>query len=141
MSVLLYAYETWILRKRYIDSLMAFDVKCYRRIIHIHWQQKITNVEIRQRLDINKNVMQLIREKKLKLFGHICRMNRLVKNVVFVIIDGLNRRGRPRREWMGDIKEWCRTDAQTLNIMAQDRSEWRQVVMEALDTNGRKPME
>jgi hypothetical protein len=87
--------------------------------------------------------MQLIMERKLKLFGHICRMsdNRLVKNVVFVIIDGLNRRVRPRREWVDDIKEWCWTDAQTLSIMAQDRSEWRRIVMEALDTNGRKPME
>jgi len=88
MSVLLYVCETWTLRKRDIDSLMAFEIKCYRRILHIHWQHKITNVEIRQRLDIKKNVMQLIMERKLKLCGHICRMddNRLVKNVVFGII-------------------------------------------------------
>jgi len=61
-------------------------MKCYRRILPIHWQQKITNVEIRQRLDIKKTGMQLIMERKLKLFWHICRMdddNRLVKNVVF----------------------------------------------------------
>jgi len=103
---------------------------------------EITNAEIRQRLDIKKDVTQLIMERKLKLFGHICRMddNRLVKNLVFRIIDGLNRRGRPRREWMDDIKEWCRTDAQTLSIIAQDCSEWRLVVMETLDTNGRKPV-
>jgi len=69
---------------------MSFEMKCYRRILHIHWQLKITNVEIRQRLDIKKNVMQLIMKRKLKLFWHICRMddNQLVKNVVFGIIDG-----------------------------------------------------
>jgi len=89
--------------------------------------------------------MQLVMERKLELFGHICRIddNRLVKNMVFGIIAGLNRRGRPsrewRREWMYDIKEWCRTDAQTLSIMAQDSSEWRRVVMETLETNGRRP--
>ena len=38
MSVLLYACETWTLRKRDIDSPMAFEMKCYRRILHIHWQ-------------------------------------------------------------------------------------------------------
>jgi len=65
MSVLLYAYDTGTLRKRDIDSLMTFEMKCYRRIIHIHWQQKITNVEIRRRLDIKKNVMQLIMENYL----------------------------------------------------------------------------
>jgi len=56
----------------------------------------------------------------------------LVKIVVFGIINGLNRRRRPRRELMDDIKEWCRADAQTLSIIAQDRSEWRRVVMDAL---------
>jgi len=66
---------------------------------------------------------------------------RLVKNVMFGIIDGLNRIGRPSRGWMDDIKGWSRTDVQTLSIMAQDRSEWRRVVVEALDINGRKPME
>jgi len=34
----------------------------------------------------------------------------------------------------------CRTDVQTLSIMTQDRSKWRRVVMDTLDTNGRKPM-
>jgi len=42
---------------------------------------------------------------------------------------------------MHDIKEWCRTDVQTHSIMAQDRLEWRRIVMEALDNNGRQPME
>jgi len=42
---------------------------------------------------------------------------------------------------MDDIKEWCWTDAQTLSVIAQDCSEWRRVVLEALDTNGSKPME
>jgi hypothetical protein len=36
MSVLLYACETWTLKKRDIDSLMAFEMKYYRRILHIH---------------------------------------------------------------------------------------------------------
>jgi len=85
----------------------------------------------------------MIMERKLKLFGHIPMMNdnQLMKNVVFRIIDGLNRRGRPSRESMDDIKEWCQTDVQTLGIIAQDRSEWKRVVMETLVTNGRKPME
>jgi len=69
MTVLLYARETWTLRKRDIDSLMAIEMKCYRKILHKHWQQKIMNVKIRQRLDIKKNVMQMTMEKKLKYLG------------------------------------------------------------------------
>ena len=61
--------------------------------------------------------------------------NRLVKKVMLGIMDGQNRRGRPSREWMDDIKEWCRADGHTLSIMAQDRWEWKRVVVDALDTN------
>jgi len=36
-------------------------------------------------------------ERKLNLFGHICRMDdhRLVKNVMFGMVDGTSLRGRP----------------------------------------------
>ena len=63
------------------------------------WQQRITNVEVRRRVGNTKNIVQIIMERKLSLFGHICRMedNRLVKGVVFGIIDGQTRRGRPSR--------------------------------------------
>ena len=39
--------------------------------------------------------------------------NWLVKNVVFGIMDGQNRRGRPSRERMDDIKEGCGVNVQT----------------------------
>jgi len=73
MNVLLYACETWTLLKRDIDSLIAFEMQCYKRIFHIHWKHKITNVEIRKRLDIKRNVMQMIMERNLKLFGTSAR--------------------------------------------------------------------
>ena len=39
-------------------------------------------------------------EKKLNLFGHICRMpdDRLLRQVVFGIMEGLSRIGRARRK-------------------------------------------
>jgi len=46
-------------------------------------------------------------DRKLKLFSHICRTddNRLVKVVVFGMMDGKNKLGRPCREWTDDLKE------------------------------------
>ena len=143
LSVLLYACETWTLRRKDRVSLLTFEMKCYRRILHIRWQQRITNVEVRRRVGNAKNIVQIIMERKLSLFGHICRMedNRLVKGVVFGIIDGQTRRGRPSREWLDDIKEWCQMDINNLSRMARDRAQWRGIVRRALDTNGREPME
>ena len=58
--------------------------------------------------------------------------HRLVKNVMFGMVDGTSLRGRPSREWLDDVK-----DIHTLSRMAQDRLLWRHVVKTALDTDGR----
>src|SRR6218665_345928 len=73
--------------------------------------QKITNEEVSRRvyrLQCKQNIIQHIMNRKLNLFGHICRMkdNRLVKEVMFGTMEGELRRGRPCREWLDDIKEW-----------------------------------
>jgi len=49
MSVPMYASETWMLKKQDIYRLLAFEMKCYRRILRIRWVQKITNEEARSR--------------------------------------------------------------------------------------------
>ena len=138
LSVLLYACETWTLRKRDKDRLLAFEMRCYRRILNIRWQQKITNEEIRGRIGNITNIVQLVIRRKLRFFGHICRMDdkRLVKNVVFGRMEGTSRKGRPCREWLDDISEWCQEKIDVLQRKAQDRDLWRMTVAYALDTNG-----
>jgi len=46
--------------------------------------------------------------RKLRFFCHKCRIDdeRLVKTAVFGITEGENRRERPSREWLDDIKEF-----------------------------------
>ena len=106
----MYACETWTLRKRDKNRLLAAEMKCYRRILKIRRQQKITNVEVRSRVGTTRNIIQLIMERKLNLFGHICRMDdhRLVKNVMFGMVNGTD--GRPSREWLDDVKDWYNMD-------------------------------
>ncbi len=62
-----------------------------------------------------------------------------MKGVVFGIMEGWTRRGRPSREWLDDIKEWCQMDIHSLSRMAQDRTQWKWRVRRALDTNGESP--
>jgi len=47
ISVVLHACETWMLKKKDKNKLMAFKMRCYRRILNVRWQ-KITNEEIRK---------------------------------------------------------------------------------------------
>jgi len=78
-------------------QLMTFEMRCYRRILHIRWQQMTTKEDVRRRMKCQRYVLQMVIERKLNLFGHICRMNnsRLIKQVVLGMVDRSGIRGRP----------------------------------------------
>jgi len=74
-------------------------MKCYRRILRIRWEQKTTIEEVFSRVRCQKNMVQQIIERRLNLFGHICRMkdNKLVKEVMFGMMEGETRRKTMQR--------------------------------------------
>ena len=45
-SVLLYASETWNLKKADINKLTAFEMMCYCRILKIEWFHHVTNEKV-----------------------------------------------------------------------------------------------
>jgi len=63
-----------------------------------------------------ETLLQKVIQRKLRLFGHICRMDdsRKIKTLVFGMMDGSNKRGRPHREWSDDIEQWCGATLQQL---------------------------
>ena len=73
--------------------------------------------------------MDVIKHRKLQLFGHICRMqnHRLVKLVTLGMTDGNRPRGRPTRRWSDDIADWCGCTLPEAVHMANDRDKWRTI--------------
>ena len=138
-SVLLYASETWTLKETDKKKLLAFEMKCYRRILRICWKDMMKNEDIRKTIAREETIIDTIKKRKLRLFGHICRMNdnRLIKHTIFAKIDGKPRRGRPCREWLDDIKNWCGRSGQDLLHLAQDRRMWRKLIHTVVGPNGR----
>ena len=138
-SVLLYASETWTLKETDKKKLLAFEMKCYRRILRISWKDMMKNEDIRKTIAREETIIDTIKKRKLRLFGHICRMNdnRLIKHTIFAKIDGKPRRGRPCREWLDDIKNWCGRSGQDLLHLAQDRRIWKKLIHTVVGPNGR----
>ena len=66
------------------NKILAFEMYCYRRMLHLRWTQRVTNVEVRKRLNIDIDLLQAVMRRKLSLFGHICRMDnsRKLKSVM-----------------------------------------------------------
>ena len=90
----------------------------------------IRNEDIRKMISKEETIIDIIKKRKLRLFGHICRMDdsRLVKHLIFGKMDGKSRRGRPCREWLDDITEWCQRSGHDLFHLAQDRRAWRNLI-------------
>jgi len=135
-STALYGCETWVFTSAMRRRILAFENKCYRKILRIKWTQKITNEEVFQRVGRTETILQKAVRRKLSLFGHIARMgdDRKLKTLVFGIMEGNNRRGRPHREWTDDVEDWCGEPLQKLFHLAQDKYGWRKRIKLALDT-------
>jgi len=66
---------------------------------NVKWQDRRTNEEIRAVVQRKETVVDTIRVRKLQPFGHICRMpdDRLLKTLLFGMVEGVRRPGRPAR--------------------------------------------
>src|SRR6218665_2970028 len=118
ISVVLHACKTWKLKKKRENKLMAFEMRCYRRILNVRWQHKITTKEIRERMGSKRNIIQRNKERKLNLFGHIS-----VELKITDWRDGRENKKRKTKKGMAadDVMEWCNEELYILKKKAQDR--------------------
>ena len=70
-----------------------------------------------------KPIAEEVVDRKMQLFGHICRMSddRLIKLVLFAKVEGKRKQGRPKKKWIDNIEERCGTTLQEARQMAWDR--------------------
>ena len=61
---------------------------------------------ILQELDIKRELLGHVRKHKLPYFGHLCRDHacQITKTVVEGYVEGRRRRGRPRKQYIDNIK-------------------------------------
>src|SRR6218665_2629353 len=70
-SSLLCGCEVWVVTKEIEQRIMAFEIKCYRKILRLGWTQKVKNIDLYGRILLKENIMQKLIGRKLGLFGHI----------------------------------------------------------------------
>ena len=85
--------------RRRID---AFEMWCWRRMMRISWEKRVTNREVLKRVEVTdiaggKNI-----KIELRYFGHVMRKeNSLEQKMMLGIMEGSRRRERQRRRWDG----------------------------------------
>ena len=126
-SVLLYGAETWTIKSASEKKLLSTEMDFWRRSARTSRIERKTNIEIRARMEVKRNIIATIDKKRLQWYGHVLRMN--VDGIPQLVLnwkpEGKNRRGRPRKRWKDKLVR-----DMTENGMdeedAQDRKRWRQ---------------
>ena len=90
LSILLYGCETWTITEREEKSIQAFENKAHRRLLCITYHQYKTNkyvqVIILNQIGKYEPLLNTIKRRKLKYFGHICRDDILARTILQVKI-------------------------------------------------------
>ncbi|XP_048583704.1 uncharacterized protein LOC125563054 [Nematostella vectensis] len=139
LSTLLYGSESWTTYARQEKRLNTFHMRCLRRILGIHWSDKVTNNEVLERSGL-PTLFTLLRQRRLRWLGHVCRMEngRIPKDLLYgELAHGSRPVGRPKLRF----KDSCKRDMLAIGLdvdnwekLAEDRSRWRSECAAALNS-------
>ena len=107
IPVLLYGSECWCLRREDERRLLVAEMGWLRRIRGRSKRERIRNEKTREELDEEETVVDKIRKRRLRWFGHVERMegNRLPLAALHGHIEGERSRGRQPKTWMDNVRE------------------------------------
>ena len=73
LPIATYASETWALTNTDEKKLLVFEMQCLQSILVVSRLNRIRNEEIRRITGSEKTIIEMIKEKRLKWSGHVCR--------------------------------------------------------------------
>ena len=110
ISIFLYACESWTLTAELEKRTQAFEIRCYRRLLNISYKDHVTNEEVRRKIQTAigeyDELLTLVKTRKLRWFGHVSRSSGLAKTILQGTEKGKRKRGRQKKRWEDNIKEW-----------------------------------
>ena len=105
MECLIHEVETWTVATTLEKRLEAFEMCSYRKMLKLSWPEKVKNEEVLQRMNEKRKLINILKDRKLKCFGDLIRLNNIYRTLLEGYIDGKRGRGRPRMSWYDKIKE------------------------------------
>ena len=72
--IYIYAAETWCLKAKTVAKLNSTEMDLWRRSARISRKDKVRNNIIKQKMNVTRSLLEDIKTKQLKCFGHVQRM-------------------------------------------------------------------
>ena len=132
LSTSLYACESWTLTAEIERRIQALEMRCYRRLLNISYKDHVTYEEVRNRIQnaigVHDDLPTMVKKQKLRWYGHISRSSGMAKRVLQRTVKGARRRGRQKKRWEDNIKEWTGMGFGDSPRAAEDREGWKGIV-------------
>ena len=104
--VVMYACESWTLKKAEHWRINAFELWCWRRLLRVPWTARRSNQSILKEISPEYSLEGLMLKLKLQYFGHLMwRTDSLEKTLMLGKIEGRRRRRQQRMRWSDSINE------------------------------------
>ena len=110
LSTFLYACESWALTAEIERRIQALEMRCNRRLLNIFYKDHVTYEEVRKRIQnaigVHDDLLTMVKKRKLRWYGHISRSSGMAKTILQGTVKGARGRGRQKKRWEDNIKEW-----------------------------------
>ena len=131
-SIFLYACESWTLTAELQRRIQVMEMRCYRMIIHISCKDYVINEEvhakIQQAIGPHEDLLTIVKRRKLQWYGHVSRSSGQAKTILQGTVKGGRRRGRQRKRWEDNIKDWTGLEFGKSQRAVENREKWRKLV-------------
>ena len=132
LSTFLNACESWTLTAEIERRFQALEMRCYRRHLNVSYKDHVTNVEGRSRIQnatgVHGDLLAMVKKRKLRWYGHNSRSSGIAKTILQGTVKGARRRGRQKKRWEDNIKEWTGMGFGDSLGAAEDREGWKGIV-------------
>ncbi|KAJ8038823.1 hypothetical protein HOLleu_16363 [Holothuria leucospilota] len=84
LSILLYGSETWTTYAKQETKLNVYHMRCFRKILGITWEEKITYSEVLSKAKL-PTIFAMLSERRLRWLDHVHRMEkgRIPKDLMY----------------------------------------------------------
>ena len=70
-AVVMYGYESWTVKKAERQSIDAFEMWCWRRLLRVPWTARRSNQSVLKEISPGCSLEGMMLKLKLQYFGHL----------------------------------------------------------------------
>ena len=125
----------WTITTHTDSRIEAMEMRCFCKFLNISYRDHITNEEVNTRTENAigpyEDLLSSVKRRKAKWYWHVTRSSGLARTILQGTVQGGRRRGRQKKRWEDNIKEWTGLERNIILRKAENREQWRKLVVKS----------